>query len=258
MYGEIDWISYSSFTGASRDMCLGQPSGYAILSRENMVDAYIFKADPAGVFEWQMDVIDEGFISMIGIAPTQDGGYLIAGSDDEGDGEPYYDDPNAHLSRYDADGNHLWTLSIENGEYYPYGIWDPSCFRDAVQLAQGGYVACGYWSRNDSTFGYIVRLEPETGIGVLPGREIGLDLDAVVPNPGSTAFTLSWTSVEPGQTSLMFFDLSGRLVDTVEQGTLPSGSHTITWEAHDLPSGCYLVLLECGGERASSRLVIIR
>jgi hypothetical protein len=195
---------------------------------------------------------------MASINLTHDGGFLVAGKDDDLPGEPYYDDYNAHLSRYDADGNHLWTISIENGDYYPDGIWDPSEFRDAVQLAQGGYAACGNWSQADSITGYVVRIEPETGIGVLSGREIGLDLDAVVPNPGSTAFTLSWTSVEPGQTSLRFFDLSGRLVDTIEQGALPSGSHTITWEAQDLPSGCYLVLLECGGERASSRLVIIR
>jgi hypothetical protein len=256
MEGQMEWMAYDGLSGNALDMCLAQPDGYALMTAYPSV--FFYRTDELGDVLWQTDVIAAGMMDIRSISLTQDGGFLVAGSDDELDGEPYYDDPNAHLSRYDADGNHLWTRSIENSPYYPYGIWDPSEFNDAIQLAQGGYVACGAWSHEDASFGYIVRLEPETGIGVLPGRELGLDLNAAVPNPGSTSFTLSWTSVEPGQTSLRFFDLSGRLVDTIEQGALPSGSHTITWEAPDLPSGCYLVLLECGGERASSRLVIIR
>ncbi len=90
-----------------------------------------------------------------------------------------------------------------------------------------------------------------------------LALDAAYPNPFSTATTLRYSLRESGPVQLAVYDVLGRRVTTLVDGTLPAGTHTATWNGTSeagraLSAGVYLVRLETGKQTLSRRLVLVR
>jgi flagellar basal-body rod modification protein FlgD len=62
---------------------------------------------------------------------------------------------------------------------------------------------------------------------------------------------------------LSFYDVSGRLVRTMELGRLPAGDHSVPWDARDdggerLASGSYLVRLEAAGSIDAKQLILLK
>jgi hypothetical protein len=83
------------------------------------------------------------------------------------------------------------------------------------------------------------------------------------PNPVERWTTLRFGLPRPGHAVLRVLDVRGRVVATVQDGTLPAGVHTRRWEARGtsggtLSSGVYFVRLEHGGEVRTRRLLVIR
>lgn len=71
------------------------------------------------------------------------------------------------------------------------------------------------------------------------------------PNPSANHFTIRFGLAEDAQGSLAVFDVSGRLVRTLESGTLRAGDHAVTWDGRSesgvaMPSGIYYVRLRGG------------
>jgi len=85
----------------------------------------------------------------------------------------------------------------------------------------------------------------------------------VFPNPFNPQTTLRWTQPEAGRTRLCVHDLSGRLVALIDEAHREAGEHTLNWIARtdrgrELPSGVYLLRLDCGPMRLSRKLVLLR
>ncbi|MBK9777869.1 MAG: hypothetical protein IPP62_16190 [bacterium] len=62
---------------------------------------------------------------------------------------------------------------------------------------------------------------------------------------------------------LAVFDLAGRLVRTLVDGDRPAGADGVMWDGCDasgrgLASGTYFARLEAGGERAVTRMSLVR
>ncbi|MBI4429979.1 MAG: S8 family peptidase, partial [Ignavibacteriales bacterium] len=86
-----------------------------------------------------------------------------------------------------------------------------------------------------------------------PGTNAALEfrLQQNYPNPFNPATTFEFQIHRPGYVSLRIFDLLGREVAKVVDGTLNAGSHRSLWNAHGLPSGIYfsrLQLIEESGQ----------
>ena len=91
-----------------------------------------------------------------------------------------------------------------------------------------------------------------------PARPVGLVLQSCVPNPGSAIFSLSWSSEVSGTSGVRVYDISGRLRLAQELGLMPEGEHSLQIDLQNEPSGCYLVVVYCGPDRASTKLVVLR
>lgn len=78
------------------------------------------------------------------------------------------------------------------------------------------------------------------------------------PNPfnASTRLTYSIPASVPG--SVRVFDVSGREVATLFQGSLAAGSHSLDWNAAGYQSGVYLVKLQTPGFSATRKVVLVR
>ncbi|MCK5133943.1 MAG: T9SS type A sorting domain-containing protein, partial [Candidatus Sabulitectum sp.] len=105
------------------------------------------------------------------------------------------------------------------------------------QLSSGGYIACG----GDGT-GTLFRYEPETGIEENQG-EIVSSLSAPSPNPFSSSLNIHFNLNQTSVIELSVYDLSGRLIEILEQDSFQEGEHSFDWTPGNLSSGCYLIRL---------------
>jgi hypothetical protein len=91
------------------------------------------------------------------------------------------------------------------------------------------------------------------------GSEPGLALIKMIyPNPVLSRTTVLFEAPRARDGSLRVFDVEGRLVRTLWQGSLPAGSHRAAWDGLDdqartVPAGVYLMRLEtaAGGARVA-------
>ena len=76
------------------------------------------------------------------------------------------------------------------------------------------------------------------------------------PNPfhGATTFTFS---TEGGYVIISLLDMAGRVLQTVAEGSYPSGKHRVTYNRGDLRSGNYFYQVKVNGSTVTKMLVII-
>ncbi len=96
------------------------------------------------------------------------------------------------------------------------------------------------------------RLEETTGIGSpaidANGRANWAALSQNTPNPFNPSTTVRFVVPESGLAHLAIYDLNGRLVRTLVDGTVYTGPHTAVWDGrdalgHEVASGVYLCRL---------------
>lgn len=95
--------------------------------------------------------------------------------------------------------------------------------------------------------------EPVTGVSPSPAVMQLLPLN---PNPASNASTASWEIArQAAKGRLALYDLQGKLIKVVQQGTWAPGRHQCEIPVSGLAKGVYLVCLEAQGKRLVQRLV---
>lgn len=83
------------------------------------------------------------------------------------------------------------------------------------------------------------------------------------PNPSGGAFAWQLSLPARGDIRFQVFDVRGRRLATRVQRDLRAGFHTLSWNGDDdhenrAPSGVYWMVVDAGGARASSRIVLMR
>jgi hypothetical protein len=95
------------------------------------------------------------------------------------------------------------------------------------------------------------------------GRAWKLSVSATTGNPFRGACTLTYTVPRSGSAGLRIYDVAGRSVRTLIDGTTTAGPHTIAWDGkdgsgRDLPGGVYFARLQAGGDKRELKLTILR
>jgi len=95
------------------------------------------------------------------------------------------------------------------------------------------------------------------------GMTSGLYLEQNAPNPVSSTTSISFSLVKAADVSLDIFDVSGRLVRTLESGHREAGSHTTTWNGQDeagsrLANGVYYYRLSTSEGVAAKTLTLVQ
>lgn len=83
-------------------------------------------------------------------------------------------------------------------------------------------------------------------------------LEAAYPNPFNPQTLIRFTLPHATQTRLAVFDLLGREVAVLIEGTLPGGRHEAVFEAPSLPSGAYLYRLEAGAFTQTRSMLLLK
>jgi hypothetical protein len=92
------------------------------------------------------------------------------------------------------------------------------------------------------------------------GRETpdAIALYGAYPNPFNPSTQIRFTLDAGRQTTLKVYDILGREVAVLVNGTLPAGSHTAAFDASTLTSGVYIVRLTAGGESLTRRISLVK
>jgi len=78
----------------------------------------------------------------------------------------------------------------------------------------------------------------------------------VTPNPARSGATIRYTLPRTGRASLKLFDVTGSLVATLFDASVPAGEHTSRVNAAGLARGIYLVKLEADGFKVTRKLIL--
>ena len=105
-----------------------------------------------------------------------------------------------------------------------------------------------------------VRYEMPTAVGDAPDPEAGFGPLRSGPNPFASNTTLRFSLPRPGGATLAIYDVAGRCVATLVDGTLPAGPQGVAWDGRTrsgraVATGVYLARLVWDGHVRSERLV---
>jgi len=98
-----------------------------------------------------------------------------------------------------------------------------------------------------------------TGIEGSPVNGPALCLENPLPNPFSAVTSLGFTVPSGGNVRLNIYDVSGRIVETVFNGHLEGGYHSVEWNpGSSVSSGVYFVRLDTEEGSVTSQAMVIR
>jgi hypothetical protein len=78
------------------------------------------------------------------------------------------------------------------------------------------------------------------------------------PNPFNPATTITYTLNRSERVSLRIFDVQGRLIQTLVDGTQPAGPHVLSFDAGHLPSGTYYYRLQTSDGMRTRPMTLLR
>jgi len=83
-------------------------------------------------------------------------------------------------------------------------------------------------------------------------------LNSAFPNPFNSATTISFSLPIRETVRMAIYNQSGRLIENLIDGAVPSGEHRLSWNAESNPAGVYFCMLEAGQARKSVKLMVVK
>ncbi|MCC5927081.1 MAG: DUF4397 domain-containing protein [Bacteroidetes bacterium] len=197
-------------------------------------------------------------------APTVDlrltGGAVLAGALSYGDVSEYLSVPadeyvvdltvagdgSAVVATYTLDVSGLAggsALAIASGFLAPANNNGGPAFEVLVVLADG------------TTITLPVATSIESDLATAP---VAFELEGNFPNPFNPTTNIRFSVPNTSDVSLTVYDMLGRQVAVLVNGTMSAGTHTVTFDASNLSSGTYLYRLQSGSFVETSKMMLIK
>ena len=78
------------------------------------------------------------------------------------------------------------------------------------------------------------------------------------PNPFNPETTIRYSVPEPSAVRVSVHNVAGQLVETLVDRPHPGGTHEITWRALGHTSGIYFLVVNAGGARRSTKMMLLK
>lgn len=92
----------------------------------------------------------------------------------------------------------------------------------------------------------------------IAGVPSGFTLSQNYPNPFNPSTTIEYDIPAPEFVTLEVFDILGRKIETLENGTQQAGRHSVIWDGEDAASGIYYYSLRAGNSTESRRMILLK
>ncbi len=185
------------------------------------------------------------------VIQTEDGGYVLAGYNIY---QVYLPD-SIWLYRTDDEGNLLWSLT--------FGGEDSEWCNSIIQTTEGGYALAGYTTSFGAGGGdfWLVKTGPDP-VSVPPAplffHPSSFILHPSFPNPFNSTTNIRFGLPKNELVSLRIIDLTGNAVETLIDGRLPAGYHTVSWNSIDYPAGVYICNMQAADESRAVKMVLVK
>ena len=83
-------------------------------------------------------------------------------------------------------------------------------------------------------------------------------LAAAYPNPFNPVTTLSFSLPEIQDVTMQVYNLQGRVIETLVNGSMQAGYHTVKWNADNQSSGVYFVKIIAGNYVDTQKLMLVK
>jgi len=90
---------------------------------------------------------------------------------------------------------------------------------------------------------------------VLPSE---FSLSQNYPNPFNATTTFNYALPVAGDVRIQVYDIMGRVVATLVNGTIPAGYHRVVWDAKNIPSGLYFVGLTTDNFSETKKMMLLK
>jgi len=78
------------------------------------------------------------------------------------------------------------------------------------------------------------------------------------PNPFNAITNISYLATRPAWAHLEIYDITGRLVETLYDGSIGAGEHTVTWNAANYSTGIYFYRLAIDSKTETRTMVLLK
>jgi len=167
-------------------------------------------------------------------------------------------------------GVRIYVLDVEDDRPVAFGISDYEGRYSIDDIGEGTYKVfgdyCGFMPDIDfvqvELTGWENRLDiemvPTTGVGEKTVFANTFELASVYPNPFNSTCAIGFKLGGSAEVRIEVLDLTGRVVDVVENGAFTAGSYVCVWSPGDLSSGAYLVRMSAGGKVSGVKALFIK
>lgn len=103
-------------------------------------------------------------------------------------------------------------------------------------------------------------IEPSSSTSTENGKQTtdNFQLEQNYPNPFNPSTVVGYRLSVAGNARLTVYDLLGREVAVLVNGSMPAGAHSVTFDASTLASGVYVYKLEAGGQVMTRRMTLVK
>jgi uncharacterized membrane protein len=110
---------------------------------------------------------------------------------------------------------------------------------------------------------FMIRIEDSSGVPVATATTPAPSMLRVLSNPARGATTLMLNVPESSRASLEVYDITGRLVRQVLDGTVLAGEHEVQWDGKDtsgrkVAPGAYIIRLSAGDRSETKKVIQVR
>ncbi len=78
------------------------------------------------------------------------------------------------------------------------------------------------------------------------------------PNPFNPSTTIGFTLAKAGRVTAEVFNATGQKVDTLVNGNLGAGSHSMTWNAAKFSAGVYFCTVRSGTHARTLKMTLLK
>ena len=106
----------------------------------------------------------------------------------------------------------------------------------------------------------VIVLDSITAVGPVKGKQVpvAFTLFQNFPNPFNPSTEIRWQISESRFVRLNVYDILGRQVATLVNEKQPTGTHSVTWNAGNTPSGMYFVTMTVEDKQQTRKLLLIK
>lgn len=154
-----------------------------------------------------------------------------------------------------ATGGHEWEVVPSGSEVDALGILPDVDGNGSWEILTG--------SRDGTVLALSGGLLVSANPGSSPSVPATYQLGPAYPNPFNSVITIPYAVPQTGVISLRIYDILGRQVQTLFEGSHVPGSHRTIWEGKSasgspVSSGTYIVVLESPATRVSSKVLLLK